>query len=167
MKTKEEKAKIIEELKKLFEKSKGIIFLNLEKINNEIQFALRNDLKKTESFIKVVKKTLIKLANPNLSKILDSINFPFAIVFNTSEDYNAFKIIANYSKKFNLEIFKGIIDDEVLDKNKVIEIGLLPSREDLIKEFNGSLKSLFNRLIFTLKFPIIKIEKVVNNIKNN
>lgn len=165
MKTKEEKAKIIEELKKLFEKSKGIIFLNLEKINNEIQFALRNDLKKTESFIKVVKKTLIKLANPNLSKILDSINSPFAIVFNTSEDYNAFKIIANYSKKFNLEIFKGIIDDEVLDKNKVIEIGSLPSKEELISKFDGSLKSLFNRLIFTLKFPIIKIEKVVNNIK--
>jgi large subunit ribosomal protein L10 len=165
MKTKEEKAKIIEELKKLFEKSKGIIFLNLEKINNEIQFALRNDLKKTESFIKVVKKTLIKLANPNLSKILDSINSPFAIVFNTSEDYNAFKIIANYSKKFNLEIFKGIIDDEVLDKNKVIEIGSLPSKEELISKFDGSLKSLFNRLIFTLKFPIIKFEKVVNNIK--
>jgi len=165
MKTKEEKAKIIEELKKLFEKSKGIIFLNLEKINNEIQFALRNDLKKTESFIKVVKKTLIKLANPNLSKILDSINFPFAIVFNTSEDYNAFKIIANYSKKFNLEIFKGIIDDEILDKNKVIEIGSLPSKEELISKFDGSLKSLFNRLIFTLKFPIIKFEKVVNNIK--
>ena len=165
MKTKEEKAKIIEELKKLYEKSKGIIFLNLEKINNEIQFALRNDLKKTESFIKVVKKTLIKLANPNLSKILDSINFPFAIVFNTSEDYNAFKIIANYSKKFNLEIFKGIIDDEILDKNKVIEIGSLPSKEELISKFDGSLKSLFNRLIFTLKFPIIKFEKVVNNIK--
>jgi large subunit ribosomal protein L10 len=165
MKTKEEKAKIIEELKKLFEKSKGIIFLNLEKINNEIQFALRNDLKKTESFIKVVKKTLIKLANPNLSKILDSINFPFAIVFNTSEDYNAFKIIANYSKKFNLEIFKGIIDDEILDKNKVIEIGSLPSKEELMSKFDGSLKSLFNRLIFTLKFPIIKFEKVVNNIK--
>jgi len=165
MKTKEEKAKIIEELKNLFEKSRGVIFLNFQKINSEIQFALRNDLKKTESFIKVVKKTLLKLANPNLSNIIDSINFPFAIVFNTSENYDAFKIIANYSKKFNLEIFKGVIDNEVLDKNKVLEIGSLPSREELLGKLNGSLKSLFNRLIFTLKFPIIKFEKVVNNIK--
>jgi large subunit ribosomal protein L10 len=165
MKTKEEKAKIIEELKNLFEKSRGVIFLNFQKINSEIQFALRNDLKKTESFIKVVKKTLLKLANPNLSNIIDSINFPFAIVFNTSENYDAFKIIANYSKKFNLEIFKGVIDNEVLDKNKVLEIGSLPSREELLGKLDGSLKSLFNRLIFTLKFPIIKFEKVVNNIK--
>lgn len=165
MKTKEEKAKIIEELKNLFEKSRGVIFLNFQKINSEIQFALRNDLKKREGFIKVVKKTLLKLANPNLSNIIDSINFPFAIVFNTSENYDAFKIIANYSKKFNLEIFKGVIDNEVLDKNKVLEIGSLPSREELLSKLDGSLKSLFNRLIFTLKFPIIKFEKVVNNIK--
>jgi large subunit ribosomal protein L10 len=165
MKTKEEKAKIIEELKNLFKKSRGVIFLNFQKINSEIQFALRNDLKKREGFIKVVKKTLLKLANPNLSNIIDSINFPFAIVFNTSENYDAFKIIANYSKKFNLEIFKGVIDNEVLDKNKVLEIGLLPSREELLSKLNRSLKSLFNRLIFTLKFPIIKFEKVVNNIK--
>ncbi|MGC8981400.1 MAG: 50S ribosomal protein L10 [Minisyncoccia bacterium] len=165
MKTREEKAKIIEELKDLFKRSKGIIFLNLKKINSEIQFSLRKDLKKAESFIKVVKKTLIELANPNISKILDSINTPFAIVFDTSENYDTFKIIKDYSKKFNLEVLKGMIDNEVLDEKKVIEIGSLPSKEDLLRNISGTFKSSFNRLIFALKFPIIKIEKVVNNIK--
>lgn len=167
MKKIEEKKKIIEELKSLFEKAKGVIFLSLENIKNEIQYSLRNELKEKNNVMKVAKKTLIKIADSKIGEFIENINTPFAVIFNINENLEAFKIIKKYSEKHNLEVLSGFFEDSFLDKNKVLEIGSLPTKDILLQKMGGILKNLFNKLIFDLKFPLIKIKKVVSEINKN
>ena len=167
MKTRQEKEQIIKELKQFFEKSSKIFFISLLNLNAEIQNSLRDQIKKIGGILKITKKTLIKLANPNLDLEQEKFKIPFGLIFdlNDAKNIEIFKILAEFNKTYNLTIIEGLIQNRVLSPKEIIEIGELPSYEVLLQKYNYLLKSLLGRLVFTLKIPISKLTLVVNNIK--
>jgi ribosomal protein L10 len=167
MKTREEKEKIVKELKQFFEKSSKVFFISLLNLNAEIQNSLRDQIKKIGGILKIAKKTLIKLANPNLDLEQEKFKIPFGLIFdlNDAKNIEIFKILTEFNKTYNLTIIEGLMQNRVLSPKEIIEIGKLPSYEVLLQKYNYLLKSLLGRLVFTLKIPISKLTLVVNNIK--
>jgi ribosomal protein L10 len=166
MKTREEKEKIVKELKQFFEKSSKVFFISLLNLNAEIQNSLRDQIKKVGGILKIAKKTLIKLANPNLDLEQEKFKIPFGLIFdlNDAKNIEIFKILTEFNKTYNLTIIEGLMQNRVLGSKEIIEIGELPSYEILLQKYTYLLKSLLGRLVFTLKIPISKLTLVVNNI---
>ena len=167
MKTRQEKEQIIKELKQFFEKSSKVFFISLLNLNAEIQNSLRDQIKKVGGVLKIAKKTLIKLANPNLDLEQEKFKIPFGLIFdlNDAKNIEIFKILTEFNKTYNLTIIEGLMQNRVLSPKEIIEIGKLPSYEVLLQKYTYLLKSLLGRLVFTLKIPISKLTLVVNNIK--
>ncbi len=167
MKTREEKQKIIEELKHFFERSKKIFFICLSNINFEIQSSLRDQIKKAGGIFRVVKKTLLKLANKNLDLEGDEFKVPLGIIFdfNDLNNIEIFKILTEFNKTKNLVLVQALVGNKILRPEEIIKIGNLPPKEVLIQKYNIILKSLLRKLVLTLKNPIIKLNLVVNNVK--
>ena len=170
MKTKEEKAEIIKEIKEIYNSSPFIIFISLLNLGGDQQKTLKDTLKENSANFKVFKKTLIKKAIPELPIDLEDkeLKQPFGLVFLTKKDIDVkvFKIISEFAEKYGLGIIRGILSGNVLTKEAILEIGKLPPLEVLRGKLILTLKSEIQKLIFVLKNPFIKLNLVVSSIKN-
>lgn len=169
MKTREEKAEIIKEIKEIYTSSPFIILVSLLNLKGEEQKILKDTLKEKEADFKVFKKTLIKKAIPDfpIDMETDELKQPFGLVFLLKKeiDVKIFKILSEFYEKYNLGIIKGILNKDVLSKETILELGKLPSLEVLRSKFVFTLKSELQKLIFALKTPFIKLTMVVSSIK--
>jgi len=169
MKTKEEKAQIIKEIKELFSKTSTIIFVSLLKLKGEEQKEFKDKIKEKGGIFKVYKKNLIKKAFPDFILDLEDERFkqPFGVVLNKNleENIEIFKTVLEFKEKLNFNIIKGIFKNRVLEEKEVLEIGKLPPIEILRAKLLSLLKLPVQKYIFSLKTPIIKMQMVVSNIK--
>lgn len=169
MKTKEEKAEIIKEVKEIYNSSPFIVLVSLLNLQGEEQKILKDTLKENDAGFKVFKKTLIKKAIPDFPLDMESeeLKQPFGFVFSLKKeiDVTIFKILTEFSEKHNLKIIKGILSKDILSKEKILELGKLPSLEVLRAKLIFTLKSELQKLIFALKSPIIKLNMVVSRVK--
>lgn len=151
--TKEQKQKILEELKDKIDKQKSIVFVDFTKLKVKDLSNLRKIMKKQDGELKVAKKTLIGLAfkNKNIALDLDKLQGEIALGFGYKDEVSPFKTLYNFSKeKENLKILGGLIAGEFYDKNTAITIAQMPSKEEMIAQLfyaaNFSLFGIFNSL---------------------
>ncbi len=169
MKTKLEKQKIIQEIFELFNKSSKLIFVSLLNIPAESQKILKDKIKEANGLLKVFKKTLIKKSIKNLPLDLESEEFkkPFGIIFdfNKEQEIGLLKNLVQISENIKLEIIKGILNNKVLEKNEILEIGKLPPLEILRAKLISIFRSKPHQFMFLLKSPINKIIMVASNLR--
>lgn len=169
MKTKFEKQQIIKEIKELFNKSPRIIFVSLLKLPAESQKFFKEEIKKAGGIFKVFKKTLIKKSIQELPIDLEKEDFkqPFGIIFdfNPLEDIKLLKTLAQISENIQLKIIKGLVGENVLEKEIIFEIGKLPPIEILRQKLLLLFKTKISQPLLIFKLPLTKLVMVVSNIK--
>ncbi len=159
-KTKTQKQKIIEDLEKKIPYHKSIILVDFSGLDSKSLFDLRERLAESNCLLEVAKKTLLKktfekLGKKNLSEKIEEIKTQLALVFNPEDEIIASKICYQFSKENeNLKIIGGIIDDNFLEKEKIIELAQLPSKQELLAGVIGGLERTISRLINALEFNI-------------
>lgn len=151
--TKEQKQRIIEELKDKIDKQKSIVFIDFTKLKVKDSSDLRKIMKKQNCELKVAKKTLIGLAlkEKNINVDLDKLQGEIALGFGYKDEISPFKVLHNFSReKENLKILGGFISGEFYDKNTAIALAQMPSREEIIAQLfygaNSPLFGIFNSL---------------------
>jgi large subunit ribosomal protein L10 len=169
MLTKTQKQQLIEELADKLKRQKGLVFTDFRGLKvGEIE-NLRKELKEAEIEYKVAKKTLIKLALEKAKKKIDISQFKdsVALAFGFQDSIMPAKIINNFSKKYkNLKILGGLVDDKFLTIDEVKELAKIPSRDELLAKFVGSLKSPIKGFVNVLEgniFTFINLLKQVSN----
>lgn len=160
-KTKKEKEKIIEDLKKRILFHRSIIFVNFKGLDSKSFFKLRKRLKKEECILKVTKKTLLNkalkdLKMENLAKKIEEIKTQLALVFSLKEEIISAKICYQFSKEFeNLKILGAGIkknqEFEFLNSEEIIALAKLPCREELLRRFLASLENSYLALVNVLR----------------
>ncbi len=169
--TKQQKQKVIEGLKHDIEKQKSIVFIDFGKLDSKFLFELRDQLKESACALKAVKKTLLKKAfeatkQDDLVKAIDGIDGQLALAFGFSEDMLPAKICLKSSKENeNLKILGGIFENKFIDKEKVIEMALLPSRWELLARLLGSVNMPISGFVNVLRRNIKGLLYVLNAIK--
>jgi len=139
--TKKEKEKIVKELKEKIEKQKIIIFVNFAGLNVQDFSELRRGLKSVEGEIKAAKKTLMKIALKDQGIDFEPKNLEgeLAMVFGYRDEIMpAKKVWQFFQQKEKPEILAGIIDGQLIEKEKIVELAKLPSREELLARLAGS-----------------------------
>ncbi|MBU4274856.1 50S ribosomal protein L10 [Patescibacteria group bacterium] len=171
--TKDQKKKTIEDLKEKIKQQKSVVFIDFSKVNSKDIFALRRKLKEVGCILKVAKKTLLKIAfgdeNKEIwQKIKENTPGQLAIVLSTKDEISGAKITDKFSKESeNVKILGGIFETKFIDKNQVLAIAQLPSKEELLARLVGSLSAPVSGFMNVLQGNIKGLVYALSAIKKN
>ena len=154
--TKVQKTKQIDSIKEKVAKQKSVIFVDFAKVPSKEIFSLRKSLKEAGCNLKIAKKTLVRVAfgQSNISfwnKIKSSIPGQLALVFGFEDDIAPARISNQFRKtNENFKILGGIFEKRFIEKEKVLELANLPSRNELLGRLVGSLASSMTSFVRVL-----------------
>lgn len=147
---------IIDEIKERFEGAVSVVAVDYLGLTVEQADALRANLRKEGVQFTVYKNTLIKRAIDGTPfeglADGDTLKGSTALAFCTEDATASARIIAKAIKDYKKMAFKGgIVEGAVYDKAQIEEFASIPSREELIARFMGSIQSPMTKLALTLK----------------
>jgi large subunit ribosomal protein L10 len=139
----DEKKQIVEDLHDRFSRSKVVIAADYKGLDVAMINDLRRKLRDAGVEFKVVKNTLLSRASENtdIAQIRDHFKGPSAIALSYDDPVAPAKVLTAFAKeneKFEIKI--GVLEDQVIDLDRIKALASLPSREALI----GQLLSVMN-----------------------
>jgi len=143
--TKEQKKKQIEDIKDNLSSQKSILFVDFAKIPSKDMFALRKSLKEQGCKLRVVKKTLLRIAlgQSNISfwnKIKSVVSGQLALVFGIEDEVAPYQISNKFAKDHpDFKILGGIFEKKFIDKERALFLANLPTRSELLRRLVGSI----------------------------
>lgn len=158
-KSKEQKKEILAVIKDKLAKSKSVVFSSDTGLNVKTVEQLRKDLRDNGAEYLVTKKTLLKKATKDIgeSELFDNLNGSVAMVLSYEDEIVGAKIVNKYAKtNETLSLGGGILENEFILADKVKQLALLPSREELLAKLVGSINS-----------PLTGIVRVLNGVQGN
>jgi len=139
----DEKKKIVEDLHDRFSRSKVVIATDYNGLDVATINDLRRKLRDAGVEYRVVKNTLLSRASEDtgVALIRDHFKGPSAIALSYDDPVAPAKVLTAFAKENEkLEIKIGVLDDQVIDLDRIKALAALPSREALI----GQLLSVMN-----------------------
>lgn len=163
--TKEQKTKQVKDIKEKISNQKSIVFVDFAKVPSQDMFALRKSLKEEGCNLKIAKKTLVRVAfgQSNISfwnKIKSSIPGQLALVLGIEDEIAPARIANKFAKTHEtFKILGGIFENRFADREKVLALANLPSRNELLGRLVGSISSSMTNFVRVLD----KIRENKNN----
>lgn len=153
---KQAKQVIIDEIKERIDNSVSVVVVDYLGITVEEADALRANLRKENVLFTVYKNSLVKRAIAGTPYEAlgegDTLKGSSALAFCTEDATASARVISKAIKQYKKMAFKGgIVEGVVYDKDQIEEFAEIPSREELIARFMGSIQSPMTKLALTLK----------------
>jgi len=108
----------------------GYTGMNVAKLTD-----LRNELRKADSEMRVIKNTLMRIASQgtDYDKLEEHLKGPLALVMNFGDVVEPAKVMAAFAKKnAELDIKVGVLQGKVLTREQLAALAALPGREILL-----------------------------------
>lgn len=160
--TKEQKTRQIDSIKEKVAKQKSVVFVDFAKVPSKEMFNLRKSLKEAGCNLKIAKKTLVRIAfgQANISywnKIKSVVPGQLALVFGVEDEIAPARISNKFAKtQENFKILGGIFEKKFIDREKVLVLANLPTRNELLSKLVGS---IYN--------PVSGFVRVLNKVREN
>lgn len=167
---KEQKIKLLTDLKEKIANSKAIVFTDFRGVQVVDLQDLRKKLRDSKIELKIVKNTLLKKAldDNNLKIDEEFLTKPLALSFDVEDEVRSSKIICEKSTEVEkLEILGGIINGEFVGADKISELAKMPSREELYTKVVGSIASPISGFLNVLTGNLRGLINVLNQYKES
>ncbi len=151
-----EKQAVIDEIKDKFERAESAVVIDYMGITVDEANAMRSKLREANVDYTVYKNTLVKRAvdGTDYAAIADVLEGPSAFAFSYDDATAPARVLNDAIKEFKKMEFKGgFVEGEYYDKDAIVQIASIPSRDALISKFMGSIQS-----------PIANFARVVSQI---
>jgi large subunit ribosomal protein L10 len=151
---KEQKVKVVEELKERLEKSTSFFLTDFTGLNVEDINQLRRDLKDRGVEYRVVKNTLLKLAveDLGLKQIPDYLEGPTGVAFGYDDPVIPAKILYDFYKRIEKPKIKVFwLEEKLYSADEFKDFATLPTRDGLLTEVLGCLNYPLVNLIGTFE----------------
>jgi len=161
------KGLMVDEVAGLIKKNPYLFFVNFEKVKASKTEKLRKTLKKSSSELKVVKRSILKLAlkKQKLDPLSDLAETSSAVTFSKEDPTKASKILYDFSRvETNMAIKGGYMDGQVLTMDNVKELAMMPAREVMLARVVGGLQAPISGLVNVLNGNLQKLVMVFNEI---
>ena len=148
------KQAVIDEIKDKFERAQATVVIDYMGINVEQANAMRKQLKEAGIDYNIYKNTLVNRAikDTDYAELEQALSGPSAFAFSYEDATAPARELNKIIKQFDKMEFKaGIVEGNFYDKEGIIEIAKLPSREELIAKFMGSIKSPVSKFAYLLQ----------------
>lgn len=158
---------MVDEVAGLIKKNPYLFFVNFEKVKASKTEKLRKSLKKSSSELKVVKRSILKLAlkKQKLEPLCGIAETSSAITFSKDDPTKASKILYDFAKADqNMVIKGGYMDGQVLSTENVKELAMLPPRNVMLAIVIGGMKAPIQGLANVLRGNLQKLVMVLNEV---
>jgi len=168
--SREQKTNILSDLTDKFSRAKAAILVDFNKLSVSKTMELRRNLKPANAEYKVAKKTLISrvLRFGHFENVdLDNFKTQVGIIFSYVDPAVTAQSVWKFSK-FNeaLKILGGFIGLNWQDKDKIMILAKLPSREILLWQLVRTIAAPLSGLVGVLQGNVRNLISVLNNIKS-
>lgn len=163
-----EKEAVVKELTDKFSTAKSLVITDYLGLNVAEMTELRSKLREAGVEFKVVKNTLATIAanDVEMEEMTEFFSGPTAIAFGEEDAVSPAKILVEYAKDHEvLEIKAGLLNGEIISKEKVESLAEIPSREELLAKAFASMKAPLSGLVNVLQGNIRGLVQVLNQIK--
>ncbi|TDO84872.1 LSU ribosomal protein L10P [Halanaerobium saccharolyticum] len=163
-----EKEAVVKELTDKFSSAKSLVITDYLGLNVAEMTELRSKLREAGVEFKVVKNTLATIAanDVEMEEMTDYFSGPTAIAFGEDDAVSPAKILVEFAKDHEvLEIKAGLLNGEIISKEKVESLAEIPSREELLAKAFASMKAPLSGLVNVLQGNIRGLVQVLNQIK--
>jgi len=149
-----ENLEAVEELIKIFNHNKGLIFTDHTGLKAQDAVGVRDKLVEAEAYLKIIKNTLgLTAARQAYSDIEleDVLNGPTSVVVVKKDMVATAKVLKEFSSELKvLNIKAGILENTLVDAESISRIADLPSRETMLVQLVTALQSPISGLVNTL-----------------
>jgi large subunit ribosomal protein L10 len=166
--TREQKQKILEDLKEKIARQKAMIFVDFTGLKVKDLSDLRKRLKTTDNELKVVKKTLLNsvLKEKGFKTEVKELKGEIAVVFGFREGLSPSKIIYQFGEENpNLKILGGFFENKLREAEEIITLAQLPSKEELLAKLTGTIFAPVSNLVNVLQGNIKGLIYALSGIK--
>ncbi len=149
-----QKQAVIDEIKEKLENAQSAIVIDYMGVNVAEANAMRKKLREANVDYIIYKNTLFNravkdTAFESLSPILSG---PSAFAFGYEDAVAPARVLNGIMKEYKKMSFKGgVVEGAFYDSEQIKDIALLPSREELIAKFMGSIQSPVSKMVRTLQ----------------
>ena len=157
------KKPIVDEISELLKDAKSAVLVDYRGLTVEQDTALRKQLREAGVVYKVYKNTMINFAVKGtefeeLSKYLEG---PTAIAVSNEDATAPARVLYNFAKDAEaLELKAGVVEGTYYDADGIKLIATIPSREELLSKFLGSIQSPITNFARVIKQIAEKEETV-------
>lgn len=148
------KQAIIDEIKEKLEKAQSCVVVDYMGITVEEADAMRKKLREAEVDYTVYKNTLVKRAidGTEYAELAQVLEGPSAIAISYGDAVAPARVLNGIIKDLKKMEFKaGVIEGTYFDAKGVTSIAALPSRDELIAKFMGSIQSPVSAAVRTFQ----------------
>jgi len=167
-KTRKQKEEELKLLKDKLSKSKSVIFTSQDGVSvSDIQ-KLRRSLRDGGAELQVTKKTFFSLLMKDKKLDFDTSDTTgsLGITFSYEDEVSGAKHTHEFSKEHEgFAILGGILEDQLIDSEKVATLASIPSREVLLGKTVGAIKAPVSGFVGVLSGTIRSLTNVLNSIK--
>lgn len=149
----DKKIQDVQAIKEKLSRAKSLVVVNYLGTKVEEDAQLRKELREAGIEYKVIKNNLVRracegTAYESLVKDLVGAN---AFAFGYDDAVLSAKLLKGISKKFpKIEFVSGVVDGEYYDAKMLDKLADIPSRDELIAKFLGSIQSPISNFAYVL-----------------
>lgn len=166
--TKAKKVKIVKKLVKKLKENPNFVLVSFANLSHQKLERLRKKLQTLSNSLQVVKNSLFKVAAKKAGKkqIVNqkALKGTSALLTLSSDWTKGLSTFYQFAKNEEGVSFKiGILEGRVYQKEDLITLAQLPSKEELMAKISISLKSPATRLVNPMKLAMIRITAVLKS----
>jgi large subunit ribosomal protein L10 len=153
MKSRDDKAKDLEALRKELEQSPAIFITGYEKMTVQQDYELRKSVRGAGGSYKVIKNNIADKASEGLPSkdVLGSLKGMTSIAWTTADPVALAKALTTYAKTNPTFTFKaGFVEGRAVEVKSIQELASMPSKEELIAKVMFLINSSAQRLAVSL-----------------
>lgn len=149
-----EKQVVIDEIKEKLERAQSAVVIDYIGISVFQADAMRKKLREANVDYTVYKNTLVKRAIEgtkfeSLAEVLDG---PSAFAFGYEDAITPARVLSGIMKDYKKMAFKaGVVEGTFFNAEGIQAVAVLPSREELISKFMGSVQSPLSKAVRTFQ----------------
>jgi large subunit ribosomal protein L10 len=145
-----EKERVIQEMNGELREAKGLLLADFSGMDVETATALRRTLRASGVQYRVVKNTLLRIAcrERGLEVLEPYLEGPTAVAYSSQSEVEPVRVIVEFAKKHERPVVKaGVIGERLYNKEELLQLATLPSREVLLAQVLGTIVAPLSGLL--------------------
>ncbi len=123
----------VKDISQKVQKASSLTFFEYTKLGANALNDLRNKAKEVEAEVLVAKNTLVKIALGDKKSQEGDLQGQTGLLLAFADSLSPLKVLYDFSKKFeSLKIKGAFVDGSYYESTKVLELGQLPTKNDLL-----------------------------------
>ena len=138
------KQPVVNEIKELLTDAQSAVLVSYRGITVEQDTAMRKELREADVEYKVYKNTMIRFAiqGTEFEALADDLKGPTAIAVSKTDATAPARVLFQFAQTADkLQLKGGVVDGTYYDENGIKVIATIPSRDELLAKFLGSIQS--------------------------